>query len=1000
MARSPATLLFVLVLALVTGLAAWLLWTSSEGEPFENPRGGANAVAAGSETEQNRGRMASAKEPGKGTGSGEARAEGPGRHEIAPTKTIEIPDGEALDILVVDGDTDAPVPDATVLFGPQEYSMGLTPAERKRLERGEIDIEYCLRKSGFATRSDASGRARVRRFPVGVHVVALTAGHYGRLHIQTKRPQPEAGWVVHLLRDYTIEVTVVDANGEPAVGVRVSLAGYWSRPDGGEDRLVRTWPVRTRAPDGMFVRRHAYAAPARAGTPSFGQARDTHLIVTLPGMRLTVPVQFADEAHIRARVELPPTGRIRVTIVDGEGNAMPAVERVAIKEQVGRSTSVLVGEDGVARFDPVGLGREFTLSARAGGLTQKLDLAGPTRAGETIEAVLAFPVLGTVVVRIRSVLGKFSEKGRPYFNLRYESGRYLTGRLVDANGEYVVSHVPVGKTWKVQCDLYNHRLEKTFTGPRASGERVEVELSAGAEAAILTGRALDETGNGLPIKSLKLEFRCESNDMSLHATTDDGGCFAVGIPKRFVGKQIGFFELRMLPDDDCAGRIGKISHDQALAPGERDVGDVVLAPLPLVVAGRVVGIERQPHYGEQIELHVEGLHETVKDGEATQAWRRERLHRRWLEGTSFEVRGTPTAGRLRLVLECTRSLPVPPIAFAAGTKDLEVRVQKGGVLQPRVLASAGIPVKRLILTLTATRGDMPQAELGQPRVPTIEWHPGPAGSGTLFYWKRLYAGEYRLEVRAAGVGRVAVFEQVLIEAGKENQDPRLHPLDLRGKLRSILFTILGPDGKVPAQARRGIVIVGDRSGAGDLEGYAFDYRGKAHVVTPDLPVRACIRVPGYQLRELFNLTEDTTVRLEPALEVHVRWPPGGTPELPPGRDLLVALVNKKALSDPKVDVGGLPVRRFHYLGGRRTAVAPIMATAPQVMKAKAGAVFHVMEPGEYVARVWINPRQRQRAKPALVDLGARPPFRIEVTGSPQQFELRVSQQAIDAALAK
>lgn len=103
---------------------------------------------------------------------------------------------------------------------------------------------------------------------------------------------------------------------------------------------------------------------------------------------------------------------------------------------------------------------------------------------------------------------------------------------------------------------------------------------------------------------------------------------------------------------------------------------------------------------------------------------------------------------------------------APGSKQIEIALARGGALEGRVLLEPGLPIAELTVYAPEDRGGAPRV------VPDAE-------------------GRFRLEGVSPGMCSVAVLfdnkelaqlERVEIRSGETTRDPRLDPLDLRGRL--------------------------------------------------------------------------------------------------------------------------------------------------------------------------------------------------------------------------
>jgi hypothetical protein len=106
-----------------------------------------------------------------------------------------------------------------------------------------------------------------------------------------------------------------------------------------------------------------------------------------------------------------------------------------------------------------------------------------------------------------------------------------------------------------------------------------------------------------------------------------------------------------------------------------------------------------------------------------------------------------------------------------------------------------------------------------------------------------------------------------VRAGEPTHDPRLQPIDLRGRLRMLDITVRGPDGR-PVDAQNGGVFV--RGEAPAL--WQGDVLSEGRVTLPlcEPAVDVLVSVPGYRTERLSSVATDTAVVLRLALAVRVR----------------------------------------------------------------------------------------------------------------------------------
>jgi hypothetical protein len=332
-------------------------------------------------------------------------------------------DATWVDVVVVDGQTGAPVADAEVHW-TDELSLALGRAactDAEWLALPKLPIEALAALAGWRTRSDARGRARVTVRET-TQIAARRDERYGTLPLRANTLAPAEGHRVLLYADRTLVARVIDDAGAPVAGVPIGVA--------------------SRNADGMPVGRHGFAVHARSDADGlaaiphvqllaneFAAARSvaafdkppfTHFVrAVLPGLDAAGPAIDLDAPPPQVELRLPPHGSVRVrATLDGaplpgfrtarlrEDDAAPdATPRRQYWETAHRPAAV--GADGSARMLHVPLGRSWHVSTPdVGGCAAVI--AGPAIPGQQIEVTLS-PARDRCVVRGRL----FAAAGEP-----------------------------------------------------------------------------------------------------------------------------------------------------------------------------------------------------------------------------------------------------------------------------------------------------------------------------------------------------------------------------------------------------------------------------------------------------------------------------------------------------------------------------------------------------------------------------------------------------------
>lgn len=348
--------------ALVVACAAWLLL-----------RSGAAAAAAEAAAMRHEEAARFAADAARSSATAASRPTDPtptvARTPYAAPESAPAP---ALDgrLLVLDGDTGVPVPDAEVTW-----------REPSALDDGDADAA----PSVATTRADADGLAAVPR-RARLAVTARAGERRGGDTVDT-RSRDEAR--VRIFGPPRVAVRVVDAHGRPAADVPVSATiGYDSRREASFE--VRG---RTKAPDGEF-------APERRS--AFFGARGLTLRAQIDGpWDAPSERRTANEAALRAGplvLTLPPTAPLEVRVTGPDGAPLGSEARVVLGRSIEvhgvperrKTTEARADRDGVARLPHAPTGYAFAVLVSAPSYASAVATVGPLSpdAAATVEVRL------------------------------------------------------------------------------------------------------------------------------------------------------------------------------------------------------------------------------------------------------------------------------------------------------------------------------------------------------------------------------------------------------------------------------------------------------------------------------------------------------------------------------------------------------------------------------------------------------------------------------------
>ena len=443
------------------------------------------------------------------------------------------------------------------------------------------------------------------------------------------------------------------------------------------------------------------------------------------------------------------------------------------------------------------------------------------------------------------------------------------------SGRALFERVPLGQRFELTVVRDPERARTVVAGPERSGERVQATLRLALEDALLTFRALDPAGQPIAT-SLAVNVLCGSDGSwgsSGRSSEDPDGTFQVQLePALNEG------DRRALEVSAREGSLSaRVDLSRLFPPGRTDMGDVVLAPTPLVAEGRVVDAEGRPVAGVSVSWWI--APEDAKES----SWGAQRFgseHQETDAQGRFALHGVVQAQRVSLRVLHAR-LHSDPIDVAVGARDVEIVVRGTGGLAGRALLDPGVPLERIIRVSGSSGGHSAKFRSDG----SFDFHDLPAGKTTL---------------------SVVVDDEVLLEVpdlevvpGEITRDPRIQEIDLRGRLRVFRIRLVTP---TPNDHPRWS-LSWSASGVNDEErSKMMRSYGESGVVlvTTLARVDATLRVEGYRPEHLVDLAPETEVHLRTGYAVRLALPAGARLPEPP---LFLGIALGGAEPDQQGDVG-------------------------------------------------------------------------------------------------
>lgn len=500
--------------------------------------------------------------------------------------------------------------------------------------------------------------------------------------------------------------------------------------------------------------------------------------------------------------------------------------------------------------------------------------------------VLSMPPCGSLRIAVSDATGA-PVVGQPWVLREHEGASDRAfGATTDAAGVATFPRVAIGRSWRIACDRIPPEPPRIVIGPRAPGEQVDVTQQA-PPTTVLRGQ-LQQDAAPLATTSFTMTANAGGRELPLlQGRTDGKGRFVVIASERWRNQRIQ--ELRIHPFGGPEGYIGScaIWHGECeLTAGTHDLGSLVLATEPIVVAGTLLapaGVPLPPDLGMAVE---------VAHDPANGSWHFVPLRRRLHPDGDFTLFGRAPGAALRLVVTtANRLVPMPPLRFRAGDRDLRIELHRGGSLRASIVASSQIAAFCQV-PLLVPMGD----GSARPHTPPFDPHLDPRMARERFLvadtpleiefvWPAVSPGRYQLEIWARGLHRpLHVVPDVVVADGQRNEDARLQHLEVPG-LRTVTIRLPQAADAAPMPPTDGLgliaVLDGDRPA-----NLCWQIDSPMAMFATVQPLDVLVRLHGHRDRIVRGLVADQTIELEPGIPVTLR-PDGYT--VPSGHTLQFAL---------------------------------------------------------------------------------------------------------------
>ena len=397
--------------------------------------------------------------------------------------------------------------------------------------------------------------------------------------------------------------------------------------------------------------------------------------------------------------------------------------------------------------------------------------------------------------------------------------------------------------------------------------------------------------------------------------------------------------------------VAQIDCSVHLPPGTTRL-DAILHPVPRVASGYVVDEKGAPIRGARLRLFEPPTGDELGKGR----WNRVRS----ADATSgvhgeFEIHALLESAQL--ALEARHDLYRAPrrLEFPSGATDLELCMIGVGGLAGRFLLDPGIARPQLGFHLQSRDTNTPA---------TIHQRLLEDGS---FELRRIMRGRYDLQIRLKTEGETLItVPELEVRAAETTRDPRLSAIDLRGRLRQLVFTVEGEGG----QTIDGMGVAVRRPASENTQWKTWLHPGnelEIFTIEPYLDLEVSAR--EHRPKRLEQIADSRLVVLQEGLPLNVQL----TQRPPPlGRHETLALRLQPSEGSRSWHVGGSTQTQLDARGHGRLAVPDT------------GRFQVILE------------LQRKGGDRVRVDHARQEADIIETTGE-QTFTLEVSREAIRAA---
>jgi hypothetical protein len=579
-----------------------------------------------------------------------------------------------------------------------------------------------------------------------------------------------------------------------------------------------------------------------------------------------------------ARLELWPDWGVALEVEDAAGRpaARVPVALTLRRESWNAVEHARTDADGRAAFAHVGLQFQLeTPSSVVVGVALPLEL--PLERRLTAEAAPSEPLRFRLPPGGEVALTLLDRSGEPVADeARVQLGLVRAGETRDVSpfgrerarmdqqsvgGRVRFEHVELGAEVELIVTLAGSNLAQReyFPGPARAGERVERTLRIGSDLSVLRLRAVDEAGAALAETELEfvLEQRSDflSNRQDQTLRTDREGRFEFELSELHAEGDLRHASI--------TARAGALAATLDLArvfePGLTDLGDVVLAGAPLLVAGTVRDAAGAGVADARVRLEL-----SSEDAPASgEDWEPSPLTTTSGADGAFTLHGLARAQRARTWAELARSRS-DTVEAAPGARDVTLVLRANGSLVGSLRLDPGLSPSALAVRIEREgTGALSLEERSRT-------HEQPLADGR-FHFQGLQPGRYALVVGIEHdepeLVRVAGIE---VRAGEACSDARIQGLDLRGRLHAVRLVLRAPEAEHGLEGLFAYHAPGE-SGTERWRGFQGS---PVEFLTVWERVDGTLTVQGFRRMVLVGVAGEREVELVPALAVRLVLPTG------------------------------------------------------------------------------------------------------------------------------